>query len=135
MAPTCAIGASRLKTVPPNAPRPRSIRPPGDSAIRDPIIAAEFTAGLHALHDGKHFAFEGKTPASRALRYEIVFFPEIKNRELAQRHKVTERAVKKQRCLLRSRLSAMAKLREVKEMRSREVKMLSRDAQMLRSLA
>ena len=80
-------------------------------AVADPILrAAEVAIGLH---DGKHFAFEGKTPASRALRYEMVLFPEIKNRELAQRYKVTERAVKKQRCLLRSRLSAMAKLREV----------------------
>jgi len=80
-------------------------------AVADPILrAAEVATGLH---DGKHFAFEGRTPASRALRYEIVLFPEMKNRELAKRHNVKERAVKKQRCLLRSRLSAMAKLREV----------------------
>jgi hypothetical protein len=80
-------------------------------AIADPILtAAEKAIGLH---DGKYWAFEGRKPASRALRYEMVLFPEVKNRELAQRYKVTERAVKKQRCLLRSRLSAMAKLREV----------------------
>jgi hypothetical protein len=80
-------------------------------AIANPVLtAAEIAIGLH---DAKYWAFEGREPASRALRYEIVLFPEIKNRELAQRYKVTERAVKKQRCLLRSRLSAMAKLREV----------------------
>ncbi|HMF46260.1 MAG TPA: hypothetical protein VKE29_06265 [Candidatus Udaeobacter sp.] len=79
-------------------------------AVADPILtAAEKAIGLH---DGKYWAFEGRKPASRALRYEMVLFPEVKNRELAQRYKVTERAVKKQRCLLRSRLSAMAKLRE-----------------------
>ena len=80
-------------------------------AVADPILrAAEKVIGLH---DGKHWAFEGRKPASRALRYEIVLFPETKNRELAQRYKVTERAVKRQRCLLRSRLSAMAKLRKI----------------------
>lgn len=80
-------------------------------AVADAILtAAEKATGLH---DGKFFAFEGRKPASRALRYEIVLFPEIKNGELAQRYNVTERAVKKQRCLLRSRLSAMAKLRKV----------------------
>jgi len=81
-----------------------------DIPFIDRIMAAEVATGLH---DGKHFAFEGRSPASRALRYEIVLFPEIKNRELAKRHNVKERAVKKQHCLLRSRLSAMAKLREV----------------------
>jgi len=81
-----------------------------DAAFGERMMAAEVATGLH---DGKHFAFEGRIPASRALRYEMVLFPEIKNRELAQRYKVTERAVKRQRCLLRSRLSAMAKLRQV----------------------
>jgi len=80
-------------------------------AVADPILrAAEKAIGLH---DGKYWAYEGRTPSSRALRYEILLFPEIRNRELAQRYKVRERAVKKQRCLLRSRLSAMAKLRKV----------------------
>ena len=79
--------------------------------IADAILAAAERAT--GLHDGKHFAFEGRTPASRSLRYEVVLFPEIKNRELAKRHKVKERAVKRVRGLLRSRLSAMAKLREV----------------------
>ena len=54
--------------------------------VADPILtAAEKAIGLH---DGKYFAFEGRKPASRALRYEMVLFPEIKNTELAERHKV-----------------------------------------------
>ena len=80
-----------------------------DVPLIDRIMAAEITTGLH---DGKHWAFEGRTPASRALRYELVLFPHIKNREMAERHEVGERYIKKQRTSLRSYRSAMAKLRE-----------------------
>jgi|SRR5262245_55444521 len=38
-----------------------------DAAVGERIMAAEVATGLH---DGKHWAFEGKTPASRA-RYAL----------------------------------------------------------------
>jgi Protein of unknown function (DUF1214) len=39
-------------------------------AITDPILTA--AEKVTSLHDGKYWALEGRKPASRALRYEMV---------------------------------------------------------------
>jgi hypothetical protein len=45
-------------------------------AIANPVLTeAEIAIGLH---DAKYWAHEGRKPASRALRYEIVLFPRLR---------------------------------------------------------